>query len=152
MKYLFLLTFIGLIITESKLSKKDATKRKRILKTAQSNLGAKYSTTNKDGFDCSGFVQHCYAAADIKIPRSSKKQYIIGQVIEDKNCTSGDIIAFTGTNHQSTHAGHVGIVSHIKSDTIYFIHASSSRGVVIDHNYSPYYQKRYLGVLNMSSF
>ena len=58
----------------------------------------------------------------------------------------GDLIFFNGRQSGTETVGHVGIVSHMQSDTIYFIHASVQSGVIVSHTKEAYYQQRLLFV------
>ena len=62
-----------------------------------------------------------------------------------KESKTGDILLFTGRNKAKRVTGHVGIVVSNKNGTIKFIHASSSRGIVISDMKVSYYKERILG-------
>ena len=125
----------------------NAETRSILIENADSFLGRAYDS--KNGFDCSGFVQKCYLEIGYKLPRSSREQYKIGKIRQIDEAEIGDVIVFTGRNSSTRSAGHVGIVHHFQGDTLYFIHASSSHGIIINHVKQPYYSKRFLGIRNM---
>lgn len=144
-KFLLISTLLMILVKSLGLDTKGG-QRTELLTYAHTKLGTPYKNGSQ-GFDCSGFVQHCYAQLEVRIPRSSRDQYKEGKKVDRDNSLEGDIIVFTGRNYKNKKAGHVGIVHHIENDTIYFIHSSSSAGIVINHNHQPYYAKRYLGIV-----
>ena len=122
--------------------------RKELLMVADQLIGQKYDSKNLKGFDCSGFVQHCYKEIHINIPRSSRAQFQAGKKIPLEEVKLGDVLVFKGRNMQTEIAGHVAIAHHFQHDTLYFIHASSREGIVINHMKSSYYEPRYLGAVS----
>jgi cell wall-associated NlpC family hydrolase len=96
-----------------------------------------FGGTSRYGFDCSGFVQHVFALMGVPIPRTADAQYYAG-----KRATGGprpgDLVFF-----QTYEAGpsHVGI--YLGHD--HFVHASSSRGVMVSSLSESYWSSRYLG-------
>lgn len=77
-----------------------AAQRNAIIAAAWSKVGGPYvyGGTGPVGYDCSGFVQYCYAQAGISLPRTSEAQGAVGS--RTSNPQPGDIIAW---------GGHVGI-------------------------------------------
>lgn len=73
-----------------------------VLSAAYSKLGApyKWGATGPNAFDCSGFVQWCYARAGVSLPRSSSAQKNAGTQVSISNAQPGDIL---------WKSGHVGI-------------------------------------------
>lgn len=118
-----------------------------IINTAELNLDIPYDKKNLSGYDCSGLVQYCYASADIRIPRSSNEQFLQGEKINLDQAKPGDIICFSGFDKKSSRIGHVGIIQEKNGANIYFIHASSSKGVVVSSLEEQYYSKRYKGIV-----
>lgn len=90
-----------------------------VLAAAYSKLGApyKWGATGPNAFDCSGFVQWCYARAGVSIPRSSSAQKNAGTQISVSNAQPGDIL---------WKSGHVGI--YLGNGK--YIHAPSTGDVV----------------------
>jgi murein DD-endopeptidase / murein LD-carboxypeptidase len=131
---------------------KSKTKADSIVEFAKTLLGRNYqygSCTPSSGFDCSGFVHYVFMNFGIKIPRSSNLMADAGRDIELDEAGKGDLIFFTGTDHENRSVGHVGIIITDKGLPVEFIHSSSSKtkgGVVITAMSSPHYQKRFLKV------
>ncbi len=154
----FIIIFLSLIISvqcgtskskdlKNKESRTDI-QRDKIVNYAKKQIGVKYvyaGNTPKEGFDCSGFTKYVFSNFDYNVPRRSVDYETAGKKINVKDCTKGDILLFTGRNKSKRVTGHVGIVISNKGGTIKFIHASSSRGVVISDMSVKYYKERILG-------
>ena len=127
---------------------KTEIQRDKIVNYAKKQIGVKYKyagNTPKTGFDCSGFTKYVYSHFGYDVPRSSSAYANIGTKISVKNCKKGDILLFTGSNKHKRVTGHLGIVVSNKNGTIKFIHASSSRGVMISDLSITYFKDRILG-------
>jgi len=101
-------------------------------------LGVPYvfGGTTASGFDCSGFVQHVFAMLGIDLPRTADAQYDVGhRAVGGPH--PGDLVFF------DTYGGvsHVGI--YLGNGE--FVHASSSRGVMVSHLSESYWAARYVG-------
>ena len=110
----------------------------RLTSDALRFLGVPYvfGGTTASGFDCSGFVQHVFAMLGIDLPRTADAQYDFGHAAVG-GPRPGDLVFF------DTYGGvsHVGIyLGHGK-----FVHASSSRGVMVSHLSESYWAARYVG-------
>ncbi|HEY0934189.1 MAG TPA: C40 family peptidase, partial [Trebonia sp.] len=73
---------------------------------ALSLMGVPYrygGTTKAGGFDCSGFTQHVWAKAGVKIPRTVRAQARAGKQVPLSKAEPGDLVVFYPTQH------HVGI-------------------------------------------
>ncbi|MES2240966.1 MAG: C40 family peptidase [Bacteroidota bacterium] len=152
LKQLFFLILISIIfasckssaVATSKTDKKNSSRlAEKIINSASENIGVpyKYSGTSKSGFDCSGLVYTTFNQFDIKLPRNSEAQSRVGTDL-GKNISKakkGDLIFFK-TNGRSR-INHVGIVTEAKDDELQFIHASTSRGVMISSTKEAYYEK-----------
>ena len=149
MKYLLILMYMFPFsaFTQS-LNMEVPEKRTEIIKLAESYLGYKYrSKVSKVIFDCSGYVKFLMASIGENITRSSISQIHDGnRILELDRAKPGDILVFKGRNSRNNRPGHVGIVHHWGTDTLYFIHSSSSKGIVIGNMYDPYFIKRFLQV------
>ena len=100
----------------------------------------RYGGNTKKGCDCSGFVSQVYKAVYGKsLERNSA-------AIRDKNCSkirrsqlrTGDLVFFkTGSSRKINHVG-----IYLKDDK--FIHASSSKGVIVSSLEEKYYIRTYV--------
>ncbi len=92
-----------------------------------------YGGNNPSGFDCSGFVQYVYRKNGYELPRTvSNMEKVLKKT---KSPLKGDIVIFENPKHTGIYMGN-GM----------FIHASSSRGVVIDNLNQSWYKKRLKGI------
>lgn len=91
---------------------------------------------SKGGVDCSGFTYLTFRnRLGYTIPRSTDGQVQIGTRVARNSLRIGDLIFF----HTSAFYNHVGI--YIGEDT--FLHASTSRGVMISNMKIDYWNSRY---------
>ena len=90
----------------------------------------KYGGTTKNGMDCSGLIYTTFKAHDIEMPRTTKELSSTGHWVDIKNIKPGDLVFFA-TKKNSRNVNHVGIVTDTSKKDIAFIHASTSKGVII---------------------
>ncbi|WP_306623182.1 C40 family peptidase [Chryseobacterium ginsenosidimutans] len=116
-----------------------------ILKDAEKYIGTpyKFGGNTSSGFDCSGFTVKVFEDNDLKLPRRSSDQAEVGNEIDIKEVKPGDLLFFaTGGGSR---VSHVGIVHDIGSDgEVKFIHASTSKGVIISSLNEKYWNNAYL--------
>ena len=97
----------------------------------------KYGGLLKSGVDCSGFCNVLYNQVYNKqIQRTTAELFKKINKTSKKNLREGDFVFF---NISSKKNSHVGI--YLKNNM--FVHASSSKGVVISSLENPYYKKAY---------
>lgn len=109
-----------------------------------------YSGTSPSGFDCSGFINYVMGGFGFSLSRTSYDLAELGKTVKLVDIQPGDLMFFKGRNVKSTRVGHVALVVEVTPDAINFIHASSSRGVVIDNfKTSKYYIPRYIKAKRM---
>lgn len=117
--------------------------RKMIVEEAYTWLGTPYKYAHDEkgkGTDCSGMVMRVYeTAVGEKIPRNSAKQAEHCEKVNADKVDAGDLIFFA-TGKDPERVSHVGIVV----DSMSFIHASSSKGVVVSKLSSPYFQRTFV--------
>lgn len=117
--------------------------KSRIIEEAFSWLGTPYKYGGHEkgvGADCSGMVMMVYNdVAGVKIPRNSAKQAEFCTTLDARNVTAGDLVFFA-TGREAGRVSHVGIIV----DDGNFIHASSSKGVVLTPLSSPYFQRTFI--------
>ncbi len=114
---------------------------KTLLDNVDEWYGVRYRTggNTKSGVDCSGFTVAVYLAAySIALPRVSRDQYRISRKISTTELQEGDLVFFNTTGRGVSHVG-------VYLGNNKFIHASVSRGVMVNGLFEPYYIKRYIG-------
>ena len=116
----------------------------RLLNECASWLGTRYvyGGNTRNGIDCSALTLAIYKNVYGKrLHRRSIDQYEKDvRRISKGDLRQGDLIFFTSPR-SGGRCGHVGI--YLRDG--FFLHASSSRGVVVSHLSGSYYQKHYLG-------
>lgn len=127
---------------EELISHSKENKHGEIIKEATSWIGTPYKYAHQEkgkGTDCSGFVMVVYeSVTGEKLPRNSAKQAEYCERIDHNKVKEGDLVFFaTGKNPNVV--SHVGIVIDRES----FIHASSSKGVVISNLSNNYYKRTF---------
>jgi len=107
-------------------------KSEDIIDTALSYSGVryKYGGTTRKGIDCSGLLYISFMEHDIYLPRISFYMAHEGKRIDLKEVTKGDLLFFT-TSKRRKRINHVGLVVDIEGEEIKFIHATTSRGVIV---------------------
>lgn len=120
---------------------------------AKKQIGTPYKYASSDpkngGLDCSGFLFYVFRHFDIIVPRSSQDYMNFGIPVEKNKAQKGNVILFAGSDEKSKIAGHAGIITEIKDGTIFFIHASTSKGVMINKLTDTYYAKRFLKIVDV---
>jgi cell wall-associated NlpC family hydrolase len=118
-----------------------------VLKRAKKQMGVKYKLGGKtpSGFDCSGFTIYCFEPIT-KLPATAAQQGLIGNNISPKDARKGDLIFFKGGNAKSKEIGHVGIIVSGKGMETSFIHASSSKGIMISKLNEKYFSERFVRI------
>ncbi|WP_234109534.1 MULTISPECIES: C40 family peptidase [Chryseobacterium] len=115
-----------------------------ILTEAESYLGTpyRYGGMTRRGIDCSAFVLSVFSAAGMNLPRVAAAQAQEGDNVEKEHLQKGDLIFFShkGGNRIS----HVGIIESVDEDgEVKFIHAATSRGVMISSLNDSYWGPKY---------
>ena len=102
-------------------------KAAKAVREALSLIGVPYvwGGTTRAGFDCSGFAQHVWAVAGVKIPRTVRQQAAAGTPVPLSQVQPGDLVVFYPSRH------HVGVYigdglvvdsphpgSHVRTDPI----------------------------------
>jgi cell wall-associated NlpC family hydrolase len=111
-----------------------------IIATAKRYIGVPYrfGGVTPKGFDCSGYVQFVFNQHDKTLPRAADVQYKTGKFVLRSQLQPGDLVFFTtyeaGPSHNGIYVGNG-----------QFIHASSSRGVMISKLDDSYWKPRYHG-------
>jgi cell wall-associated NlpC family hydrolase len=117
-----------------------------LIDTATENIGVKYKNagTTKAGFDCSGLICTIFSSYNVRLPHSSYQQSKLGKILNRnrEEAKKGDLIFFK-TNSKSQ-INHVGMVVEVNDDEIKFVHASTSKGVIISSTKESYYQRTFV--------
>ena len=112
----------------------------------------KYGAAGPNHFDCSGFVYYCFGQHGIKLPRSSRDMFLVGQKVKKEDLQPGDLVFFS---RGKLEIGHVGIVIETNIDgnnNFRFIHSSTYKtNVRVDNSLSPNYATRYKGARRIIS-
>lgn len=115
-----------------------------LLAEAQTYLGTpyRYGGTTRRGIDCSAFVLSVFGTvAGMNLPRVAASQAKEGDEIEKENLQKGDLVFFS---HGRGKISHVGIVEEVTAEgEIKFIHAATSRGVMVSSLNDSYWGPRY---------
>lgn len=112
-----------------------------LLKGALSHLGEPYrfGGASSAGWDCSGYVSAMYNRyLMIKLPRNTRGLYSASVKVKKPDSRPGDLAFF---KIESNTLSHVGI--YIGDGR--FIHASTSRGVIISRLDEEYYRRSFIG-------
>ncbi|NNJ87992.1 MAG: C40 family peptidase [Eudoraea sp.] len=122
----------GSIVEDALEERTTLEKSDDIIDTALSYSGVryKYGGTTRKGIDCSGLLYISFMEHDIYLPRISYYMSHEGKRIDLKEVTKGDLLFFT-TSKRRKRINHVGLVVDIDGEEIKFIHATSSRGVIV---------------------
>lgn len=100
-----------------------------------------YGGTTKRGIDCSGLIYNAYRQQGIRVPRTVHELRKKGKRISVDRAKKGDLVFFrTSKKRKLTHAG---IVISTKGGVPQFIHASTSKGVMVSSLNSSYWKKAY---------
>ncbi len=161
MKKVLLLAFLTLLLTSCGSSRKTtetivigspkatvATKKiSKIVNHARSFEGTRYKFggTSKKGMDCSGLVYISFKEEQIALPRVSREMATKGVRIKLSETEKGDLLFFQ-TNKNRRVINHVGLVVENKRSGIRFIHATSSKGVIVSSLDEKYWKNAFVEV------
>jgi cell wall-associated NlpC family hydrolase len=111
-----------------------------VLKTASGYIGVPYRFGGESprGFDCSGYVKYVFEKHGKKLPRTADAQFTAGTSVDKSKLKEGDLVFFTTYAKGPSHVG-------IYYGGNKFIHASSSRGIMISGMNDYYWKGRYVG-------
>lgn len=94
----------------------------------------RYGGTTKRGVDCSGFALNIYNNVfDTKLKRSTAEQMKQSSKVSRRKLKEGDLVFFSSSKSKKK-VGHVGI--YLKDGK--FVHASTSKGVIVSKLNEPY--------------
>lgn len=123
-----------LMMPSTAMSTEGAEVRERLLAQYREWQGVPYRLggTDKRGVDCSAFTQVTFRQKlGLNLPRTTKGQVTQGRQISPTSLEPGDLLFY----HSSVKVRHVGIYLGKGQ----FLHASTSRGVMISELNNPYW-------------
>jgi lipoprotein Spr len=98
----------------------------------------RYGGNSRKGIDCSAFTGKIFEAVHgLCLPRTAREQYMACARISQDQLQEGDLVFFNtrgGISHVGVYLGDQ-----------YFVHASTTRGVVISRLDEDYYRARFMG-------
>jgi cell wall-associated NlpC family hydrolase len=120
--------------------------RAKIIDSAKVYVGTPYhyGGMSEKGIDCSALIYRAYQKNDLSVPRTSIAQSELGEKVKPKKADIGDLIFFRTTRRKRI--SHVGMVVENYNGDIKFIHASSSKGVMISSLEESYFKKRFVKI------
>ena len=151
-KILFLAVLFSLLMsscssskTVVKTTKKPISKVDRIVANALEYKGVRYrfGGTTKNGIDCSGIVFVAFGDENIHLPRVSRDMAKKGRKIAVSKVEKGDLLFFRTSNRRRS-INHVGLVVSHKKGQIRFVHATTSRGVIVSNLSEKYWKKAFV--------
>jgi probable lipoprotein NlpC len=118
----------------------------RVIREAQTYTGApyKWGGTTKAGIDCSGLIFQSFKSINFAMPRTADAQALLGKKVDKDEIKPGDLIFFT-KERKSKSVTHVGLVTEVKRGEVYFLNATTRKGVIISALSEEYWKTRYKG-------
>lgn len=152
--FLIIISFIvfRFVNQESEESKKtndqlkiESTKISKLLEIANFYNGVSYMAggTTKNGMDCSGLVNTSFKKIGIQLPRSSKAISTKGTEILLNEVKAGDLLFFDIARLKGG-INHVGLVTLIENGEVFFIHSTTSKGVIISSMNESYWKNEFV--------
>ncbi len=131
--------------TQTTTSNNTPTLADKVIWTAVSYKGTpyRYGGTTKRGIDCSALVQNSFSSRGVYLPRSAYDMSKKGIKIPLRKAQRGDLLFFKTNRRRPGRISHVGLVTSVKNGVVYFIHASTKRGVTINNMSENYYKRTY---------
>jgi cell wall-associated NlpC family hydrolase len=134
-------------------SKKEGRKNAKaneIISTALTFSGTryKYGGTTKRGMDCSGLIYVSLKENDIMFPRTSYQMAMEGQKVRVNHVEKGDLLFFK-TSKTGRRINHVGLVVDVNGNDIKFIHATTSRGVLVSSLREGYWNSAFVKAMRI---
>jgi cell wall-associated NlpC family hydrolase len=107
-------------------------KAEDVISTALTYSGVRYryGGTSRKGMDCSGLLYVSFLEHNVPLPRISYQMANEGNRIQITEVTKGDLLFFK-TSKRGKKINHVGLVVAVQGDDVKFIHATTSRGVIV---------------------
>ncbi len=141
--FIFILLAVSLVSCGSFRKGTKMKPRDGVVYYAKGYLGTPYvyGGNTKGGIDCSGLIHNAFRQQGVRVPRTVHELRKKGKRISVDRAKKGDIVFFrTSKKRRLTHAG---IVVSTKGGVPQFIHASTSKGVMVSSLDSSYWKKVY---------
>lgn len=124
---------------------KENSEADKLIESAMAFSGVryKYGGTTRKGMDCSGLIYVALQENDIVFPRVSYQMANEGKRVRINDVQKGDLLFFK-TRKNSKRINHVGLVVAIDEEEVKFIHASSSRGVIVSSLREGYWNSAFI--------
>ncbi len=122
--------------------KEFESKAEQVVDAAREQLGTPHLDQNperKPAVDCSGMTCKSYSIVGVKLPPTTTGQAEMGKFVPKKDLQKGDLVFFSSKKGIKG-ISHVGLVSRVEDGQTFFIHTSTSRGVVEDDFYMEHWQ------------
>ena len=103
----------------------------------------RFGGTTERGMDCSGVIYTAYVSEKILLPRVSREMAAKGQEVSLEHVKKGDLLFFK-TPWNKHHINHVGLVVDVKDNEVFFIHSTTSKGVIISKMSEDFWKKTFL--------
>ncbi len=101
-----------------------------------------YGGSSYSGTDCSGFTMRCFEKIGIDLSHGCSSQYRRGTPVTTAQRDVGDLVFFDNYTSSLEHVG-------IYLGGGRFIHASSSKGLVVSSLYETYFAETYVGAVRI---
>lgn len=133
------------IASVKKVRASKRTKADDIISSALQFSGVRYKFggTTKKGMDCSGLLYVAFGENNVKLPRTSYHMAEEGKRVRIGNVAKGDLLFFK-TSRRNKRINHVGMVVAVENDEIKFVHASTSRGVIVSSLREGYWNSAFI--------
>ena len=143
--FILIIVFIIFRFSTQGNDKKANTKVDQLLEIANSYAGApyKFGGTTKNGMDCSGLVSVSFKEVGIQLPRSSKAMSATGIEIPFDDVRVGDLLFFDIARLKGK-INHVGLVILILNDEVFFMHSTTSKGVITSSMNESYWKNEFV--------
>jgi cell wall-associated NlpC family hydrolase len=111
----------------------------RVAKAAQPWMNGPYRSGGEDyrGIDCSSLTQNILGDLGVDLPRTVRAQLRVGDPVPVSKLRAGDLIFFRLSGGAVDHVG-------VALDENRFVHASTSRGVVVDLFMDKYFARTFV--------